>query len=390
MQHIPNRLIQLHRRELLTSTLCLTGVILAGNSLRADTSDTIGTPKYKLEEMIGQMVIVGFWGSNPAAPGVQAVADWLQRRLIGGVIFFEDNLHSPSSAEQLTKLFREAAKPSAPLLCVDQEGGVVSRLRADRGFEPLPAALSIATTTPRNAGFYYDRTATELHRLGFNTNLGPVVDLSLNPKNSIIEGLGRSFGSEPATVVEFAKSFIESHHKSGIITAIKHFPGHGSTSVDSHQSLPDISNVWQKQELQPFAELIRARLVDTVLVGHLVHRDITGVGRPASLSSKAITDLLRGELGYSGVVVSDDMQMGAIRDRYSPEESIVLGVQAGVDLFIYSNREHADPKMPDRFVSVVRAAIEAGQLSSQCIEESCRRIRALKGKFHMTSAALFP
>lgn len=385
-----DRLIPLHRRDFLSSSLGLAGGILAGYSSRADPTATKVASNPTLDEMIGRMVILGFWGSNPTAPGVQAVADWLKRGLIGGVIFFEDNLPSPSSAEQLTKLFRAAAKPATPFLCVDQEGGVVSRLRADRGFEPLPEALSITTTTPRNASLYYDRTANELHRLGFNANLGPVVDLNLNPKSRIIEGLGRSFGSDPATVVEFAKSFIESHHKNGIITAIKHFPGHGSTSLDSHQSLPDISDVWQKQELQPFAELIHAGMVDMVIVGHLVHRDLTGAGQPATLSSRAITGLLRGELGYSGVIVSDDMQMGAIRDRFSPEESIVLGVQAGIDLFIYSNREHADPKMPDRFVSVVRTAIKTGQLSSQRIEESDRRIRALKDKFHITSAALFP
>ncbi len=382
--------ISLHRRALLISALGLAGGLLSAHSLKAEQTEPVAASDLALDEMIGQMVILGFWGSNPSAPGVLAVVDWLQRGLIGGVIFFEENLPSPSVAERLTKLFREAAKPAVPFLCVDQEGGAVSRLRANHGFEPLPEASSITATTPRNAALYYDRTAKELDRLGFNVNLGPVVDLNLNPNSRIIEGLGRSFGSDPTTVTEFAKSFINSHHKYNLITAIKHFPGHGSTSLDSHHALPDISDVWQKQELQPFSNLIHAGLADMVVVGHLVHRDLTGAGQPASLSSKAITGLLRGELGYKGVIVSDDMQMGAIRDHYSPEESILLGIEAGIDLFIYSNREHPDPQMPKRFVSVVRTAIERGRLSSQRIRESAQRIRSLKGKFHIANAAVFP
>jgi beta-N-acetylhexosaminidase len=182
--------------------------------------------------------------------------------------------------------------------------------------------------------------------------------------------------------VEFAKSFILSHRKNNVLTAIKHFPGHGSTPLDSHLSLPDISSVWRKQELQPFAELINAGLADMVMVGHLVHRNVTGSGLPATLSPKAINGLLRGKLGYDGVIVSDDMQMGALRNHFSPEEAIVLGVEAGLDLFIYSNREHPDPQMPELFHRVVKSAIETGRIAPGRIGESARRILALKSRLY--------
>ncbi len=358
----------------------LAGGFLSGAASALAQAGASAALNLTLDEMIGQMLVLGCWGSDPSAPGVQALQAWLQKGEIGGVIFFEDNLPSPAAAQRLTTLFREAAKPVLPFLLVDQEGGVVSRLRADRGFEPLPESRLMAATSPRAAALMYGRTAQELHRLGINVNLGPVVDLNLNTRSNIIAGLGRSFGSDPAAVVEFAKSFISSHHKNNVLTAIKHFPGHGSTRQDSHVSLPDISSVWRKQELQPFAELINAGMADMVMVGHLVHRDLTGGSLPATLSPIAIKGLLRSKLGYDGVTVSDDMQMGALRNNFSPEEAIVLGVEAGLDLFIYSNREHADPQMPQLFTRVIRAAIEAGRFTPERIEVSARRIIALKNK----------
>jgi beta-N-acetylhexosaminidase len=147
------------------------------------------------------MVVMGFSGDHPASPGAKAISTWLRDGLVGGVIFFEDNLGSPGAAIDLIHAFREAAGESIPLLCLDQEGGAVARLRPERGFEPLPAARSVGTLSRQATEALYDRAARELHRLGFNTNLGPVVDLASNLENPVIERLGRSFGADAELVV---------------------------------------------------------------------------------------------------------------------------------------------------------------------------------------------
>jgi beta-N-acetylhexosaminidase len=232
--------VPLDRRGLLKAIL----VMLAARprlALAGSPPSTGGaTERSPLDEMIGQMTIMGFRGERTGSPGARAIADWLRARLIGGVIFFEDNLPSPQQAKRFTDLFRDAAAPSIPFLCVDQEGGIVSRLRADHGFEPLPPANAVATMSPQAAEKLYERTAAELQHLGFNLNFGPVVDLALNSSNPVIEQLGRSYGADPDTVVEYAKAFVTAHRRHHVLTAIKHFPGHGSTSIDSHQSLPTI------------------------------------------------------------------------------------------------------------------------------------------------------
>jgi beta-N-acetylhexosaminidase len=169
--------------------------------------------RLSLDQMIGQMIVMGFWGSQSSATGAQAIIEWLHGGLIGGVIFFEDNLGSAETVQQFTRTFREAAKPLIPLLCVDQEGGAVARLQADRGFEPLPSARSVGEMSLEKAAALYDKTAAELHRLGLNVNFAPVVDLAVNPGSRIIAGLGRSFSIDPGAVETHAKVFIQAHRR---------------------------------------------------------------------------------------------------------------------------------------------------------------------------------
>jgi beta-N-acetylhexosaminidase len=307
--------------------------------------------------------------------------------MIGGVIFFEDNLPSPHAATDLTQAFREAAGTSIPLLCLDQEGGVVSRLRAEHGFEPLPSARSVGSMSRRAAGALYDQTAREMRRLGFNTNLGPVVDLATNPHNRVIEGLGRSFGASPEKVIDCAKAFIDAHRSNHIITALKHFPGEGSASTDTHRSMATITATWNRDELRPFSELTSSGYADMVMVGHLTHADLTEPDRPASLSPRAVQGLLRTTLAYHGVVVSDDMQMGALTRFFLPDEVILFGIEAGLDVFIYSNRQNADPQMPARIHRVARAALENGRVPQARFEESFLRISILTQSMRVEKAA---
>ncbi len=211
------------------------------------------------------------------------------------------------------------------------------------------------------------------------------MDLALNPDNLVIEGLGRSFGANPGMVVEYAKAFIDAHRRNRILTALKHFPGQGSANVDTHRSLANITGTWSRDELRPFSELTKGGYADMIMVGHLVHADLTEPGRPASLSPRAVKGLLRTTLGYDGAVVSDDMQMGALTRFFLPDDSILFGIEAGLDLFIYSNRQHPDPQMPARFHRVVKAAVESDRVPRARIEESVRRISTLKQSINMWS-----
>jgi beta-N-acetylhexosaminidase len=341
-----------------------------------------------LDQKIGQMVIVTFDGAYLNAAGVQTILGLLHSGAIGGVLFSDSNLHSPILTKRLADAFWTAAQPLRPLLCVDQEGGAISRLKSDRGFEPLLSAREIATLSPGLAEANYDRAAEQLFRLGFNLNLAPVVDLDINESSPIIAKLGRSYSKDPDVVVKFAEAFIAAHHKNYVLTVLKHFPGHGSTAADSHRTLPDITATWRKEELIPYRALIQARMADMIMVGHLVHSAITETGRPASLSRRAVRGLLRGDLKYNGVVISDDMQMDALVQHFSPDERILLGVEAGVDLFIYNIREHPDPEMPDRFHRVVTSGIASGRIWQTDIDQSFLRISALKRRIEIERGPL--
>jgi beta-N-acetylhexosaminidase len=370
--------LMIDRRTLLSALLSLGTSESASIRLAAKSPDPASEVRgLSLDQMIGKMIVMGFWGSDPASPGAQTVSLWLKRGDIGGVIFFEDNLLSPRTARDLTRYFRESAGSLRPFLCVDQEGGAVARLRADRGFEPLPAARSLATTSPHIAAVFYNRTADELRHLGFNVNFGPVVDLALN-HHGPIANLGRSYGRDPAMVIEYAKTFINAHRRNHVATALKHFPGLGSTSADSHRSLPKITATWSPDEMRPFAELVEDGYADMVMMAHVVHSDLTEANRPASLSTQAIENVLRERLHHDGVVVADDMQMGAITRSFTPDESILLGIEAGLDLFIYSNRQHPDPQMPERFHRVTKAAVDSNRLPLARIHQSVCRILRLE------------
>jgi beta-N-acetylhexosaminidase len=374
-----------NRRLFLASAFGMTADIFACPRWPVRTVDLPTSPDGRaLDQMIGEMIVMGFWGTDPASPGARIISSWLRDGLVGGVIFFEDNLRSPDAAIDLIQAFREAAGAFVPLFCVDQEGGAVARLRPERGFEPLPAARTVGTLSRRAAEVLYDRTARELDRLGFNANLGPVVDLALNPDNAVIEGLGRSYGANPETAIAYAKAFIEAHRRNHILTALKHFPGEGYARVDTHRSLARITNTWRPEELRPFSELIIDGYADIVMMGHLVHAYLSEPGRPASLSPRAIQVLLRTTLGYRGAVISDDMQMGALTEFFSPDECILLGIEAGLDLFIYSNRQHPDPQMPARFHRVANAAVESERIQRRRIEESVHRISTLKQSINLS------
>lgn len=342
------------------------------------------TPVPDLDFMLGQMLLVGFRGL--AVDAQHPIVVDIRQRHLGGVVLFDfdgptrstvRNVQSREQVQALTASLQAAA--AAPLLiAIDQEGGRVARLSPSNGF---PASLSHQRLGELADPAITAGTASAMARLlaqvGINLNLAPVVDLNTNPRNPVISRHERSFGADAELVARMAAAFIDAHHQAGVLCCLKHFPGHGSSTADSHFGLVDVSDTWTRQELLPYAELIRAGLADTVMTAHVFNARLDP-DFPATLSAAAVSGLLRGELGYDGVVISDDMQMGAIRRHYGFEEAVLAAVDAGVDILAIANNSVFEEDVVSRTVEILRRAVEQGRISRARIEQSYARIRRLK------------
>lgn len=331
-----------------------------------------------LSRKIGQLLMVGFVGAEPDAPEPRRVAAMIAAGELGGVILFAENIQNPSQLRTLTASFRAAAGATPPFIAVDQEGGSIQRLSRRKGFQPLPSARTMARKPLCEAEALYQRTATELAAMGINLNFGPVVDLDINPRNPAIGQKARSYDRDPERVLAYAGAFIAAHDAAGVLTAAKHFPGHGSAARDPHVAIVDIADVWESVELSPFATLAAAGDLPMVMVGHLIHPRFSDGDRPTSLSRRAITEVLRDSLGFDGVVVTDDLGMDAITRRYRPEDAAVMAIRAGADLLIFAHAETELPGTIADIVASVAAAVAAGRLPERRVEDAYDRLRATR------------
>jgi len=220
----------------------------------------------------------------------------------------------------------------------------------------------------------YDNLAKTLKDAGINCNFAPVVDLTINPKNRVIAGLKRSYSSEPKEVIKYAKIFMNSLRDKNIISVIKHFPGHGSSLEDSHNGFVDISETWSESELEPYIELIHSGDANMIMTAHVFNENLDEL-YPATLSYKVNTELLRDKLGYNGVIVSDDLQMGAIAKHYTLEQIVTLSINSGVDMLLFGNQlSYQDT---DVLISTILAQIKNGSIPLERILESNKRVERL-------------
>ena len=333
----------------------------------------------ELRRMIGQMLVIGFPGTSPAEEWPRRVANMIRKGEIGGVLLLSDNVRSPDQLRLLTRGLSLAGGAVRPFIAIDQEGGAVQRLTRYKGFSGLPAAALVSLSNAKEAFALYARQAEELAAQGITINLGPVVDLDIAPDNPIISRLGRSYGATPETVMPFARAFIQAHRQEGLLTAAKHFPGHGSSLADPHDALPSVTGRWSKAELEPFSQLIRERPgVPMIMVGHLQLEGFSDGDTPASLSHLAVTQILRGRLGYDGLIITDDLDMTAVRGRYPIEAAVVKAIAAGNDLVLIANNERPDPELAERTTRAVLKAVEEGSIPRRQLEASYRRILAAK------------
>lgn len=329
---------------------------------------------------IGQMILVGFPGTAPDQKWPRRVRAMIAEGRIGGVLLFGHNIRGPKQVRRLTGAIGEAGGRLPPIIAVDQEGGYIQRLNRRKGFTRLASARSIAKTSPCEAWAAYARTAAELASLNINTNLGPVVDLNINPRSPAIGRLGRTYGVDPEVVVSYAEAFIGAHAAAGVFSAAKHFPGHGSAVRDPHKRVVDITETWQPSELESFRALAGHHDVAMIMVGHLIHPRFSDGDRPTSLSRRAITVELRDRLGYDGLIVTDDLGMDAITERYGTEDSAVMAVGAGADLLIFANQRAGDNTLVDRVIATLTAEVAAGRLPESAINDSYERILAAKAR----------
>jgi beta-N-acetylhexosaminidase len=345
-----------------------------------------------LDEKIGQMIMVGFDGVDPSDPGSQTIIAQAKQGLIGGVIFFTRNIKSPQQICTLTHTLRTLPLQYPLFLAIDQEGGNVQRLNSTNGFKNYLSAYEVAhQLTPQEAEDYYRQMAAQTAAAGLNVVFGPIVDLHADPRSGrvgpVIGGLKRSFGDEPLVVTTYAQAFIQAHHQHHLLTALKHFPGHGYAAQDSHQGMVDITHTYAAHEREPFKNLIQAGLADMIMTAHLMHRHLDEC-YPVTLSSVILKKLLREELQYHGVIISDDLHMGAITQYYTVEEVVLRAIQAECDILLFSNNDAAAPNDPHvHFFSqplaqqihhIVKKAISQNQLTESRINDSYQRIVALK------------
>ncbi len=346
-----------------------------------------------LDEKIGQMIMVGFDGVNSNDPGVQEITRQIKEGKIGGVIYFYYNIQSPNQIQQLTKHLKKAAKKYPLFQATDQEGGKVQRLKKLNGFKDFLSAHEIADQmSPTDAEKYYNQMAAQTANAGFNVVFGPVVDLHADPRTgkpcAVIGGINRSFSSSPEQVTQYAKAFIKGHQQHSIITASKHFPGHGFATGDSHEGMVDITNTHSPDELVPFKNLIKDGFADMIMTAHLMHRQYDEK-YPATLSPVILKILLRDQLKYDGVVISDDLHMGAIQQHYSFDEIVIRAINAGCDILLFSNNRAAaknvekfEPSMSIalKIHAVIKKALKNGELKEEQITKSYERIIALKAR----------
>ena len=333
--------------------------------------------------MIAGLLVVGFRGMTVAQAGL--IADAIARDGLGGVILFDRdqatgaprNIQSPNQLRTLTAGLQGLAGERRLIIAIDQEGGRVARLTPATGFPKVASEASIGRLDDVAATTDWGRLiATTLASVGINVNLAPVVDLDVNPRNPAIGALGRSFSADPAVVTRLALAEIRAHHESSIATTLKHFPGLGSATTNTDFGVADVTKTWTRTELEPFQAIIQSGVADIVMAGHLVNRKLDP-DRPASLSPAIVTDLLRGELGWAGVVVTDDLQAGAITSAFGAEEAIALAIEAGNDLLLLANQQGYDPNVATKTIDTIEGLVRAGRISPARLDESRLRVEGL-------------
>ncbi|MFO7847447.1 MAG: glycoside hydrolase family 3 N-terminal domain-containing protein [Balneolaceae bacterium] len=348
-------------------------------------------PAPSLEQKIGQLLMVGFKGYE-LSDTLHIVRD-IEEHNLGGVILFDYHVpgNSPErnidSAEQVTALNQSLQNlADTPLLIsVDQEGGRVARLKSERGFPRTVSAEYLGElNNPDSTRAYATEQADMLNSLGFNVNFAPIVDLNTNPDNPVIGRLERSYSSDPDIVTQHVSVVIEEHGTQNVLPVVKHFPGHGSAWNDSHVGMADVTDTWQDAELDPYRNLQQSGHTFGVMTAHVLNKNLDDE-RPATLSRKIQTELLQNDIGFDGILFSDDMQMEAIRSFYGLRESLKDALNAGVDVLIFANNSVYQREIVPEAVQIISELIESGEVDEERINDAYNTVMETKQSLGMIS-----
>lgn len=352
----------------------------------------------QLDKMVGQMIMTGFHGDGLGEnqKAFTAIEKQIANGQVGGVILFDvdvsgliangmttkeakkhifsSNIKNVNQVKKLTEHLQSIA-PTPLLIAIDQEGGNVQRLKPEHGFASTKSAKELAKSDI-NATY---NTAYDLGRrlanLGINVDFAPLLDVDVNPKSPAIGALNRSFSSNPDVVTAYGKAFSDGLNGANIISSFKHFPGHGSATNDTHAGLTDITNTYQDYELYPWQNLLKdTSPCSTVMVAHVINNNFDVL--PASLSAKTI-QMIR-DMGFKGVIVSDDMDMGAIVNSYGRDKAIEMAINAGNDILVFGNNLSFDKNRGEQVHRTIVKLVHQGKIKKSRIRESYKRIMQMK------------
>lgn len=340
----------------------LIGFGIKSSSARVVTDEV---SRMTLDEKIAQMFIIKFSDEEVLKKELKLKP--------GGVIFFKENISSLEKTTDLIKYIKSTN--SIPLfIAIDQEGGRVQRLNSevDAKIKDIPDARTIGDTQDYDYAYSLGKyTGALLKNYGFNMDNAPVVDVVTDVQKNAIGN--RSFSADPVIVAKMAEAFRKGLEEEKVVSVIKHFPGHGASNVDSHEELPVINKSREElynSDLIPFKYLIE-RGVSTIMVGHLGVLSLTNSNIPASLSKTIIKDMLRDELNYTGVVITDSLQMKAIKDNFTEQETYELAINAGVDILLM-------PNSASSAINLIKKSINEGKITEEQIDTAVKRILKLK------------
>jgi beta-N-acetylhexosaminidase len=335
-----------------------------------------------LESKIGQMLMIGL-PSNMVDTTNIFYQDIAKGR-IGGITMYERHLTPTNAAENLKNLIStyQKAAPTPLFVSITQEGGIVNRLKPQYGFPAMVSAQYLGQLDMLDSTkFYADNTAYTLSRLGININFAPVLDV-FSPTNPVLGTRQRTYSTDPAMIAKHAAQVIAAHNYFKVHTVVKHFPGHGSSTEDSHLGLTDVSRTWQPNELDPYRRLIKQGLVQGVMTAHIVNTRLDDSKLPATLSKKVMTTLLRKDLKFEGVIFSDDMHMKAISTEYGFKEAVERAINAGVDVLLFSGNIAGQPPVSgSALVALILELVQEKKIPESRINDAYTRIMKMKNRW---------
>ena len=364
-------------RWLISSFLWLISSGLHGQDLEGQISVSPDSLSIK----VGQMVMIGL-GEFNLPEQADAVLSEIEAGKVGGVVVYEKNIDplTPFSSLKATLSRVQSASPIPLFTSIDEEGGRVTRLKSKYGFPATKQAGELGAMKNLDSTYYYAlQTASLLDSLGINLNYAPDIDVDVNPENPVIGKLGRTYSADPNEVAAHGIAVVDAHRANNVGTVLKHFPGHGSSSTDSHLDMTDVTDSWMFYELSPYRKMLDSGRVDGIMTAHIINQHLDSAKLPATLSKSIITGILRDFMGYDGVVFSDDMQMHAISQHFGLKNAIKMAIDAGVDVLMFANNvPKTDKRSADEIHSMIMQLVRDGDIAEERINMSYERILKMK------------